>query len=690
MLATGSRGGPLGLKALGGNRMVKTTSVPEEQIPYIVKRLLENIEAALMIDLQADRYFILKIDDAQAEESASYGGCFSAWFASFVDSMYVHEEDVQRFLEMTDIEFLRKHFSETSERISFSYRRMYGDEPRWVSLRIFPMEDYSETKQNVLLFVELDDSVEAQQLASTARAQYAFMSSLADSYVTMHVIDFDENRVLDAKVNRGDSTNAAWVEDAAEVMRKTMIARIVPEYVERALAFCDLSTIMERLADKKSLSCELLGKRLGWVRAQFIPMVMPGLDHVRYLIFTTTDIDAEKRRETDLTRLGTELSLATRIQSESVPNLFPAFPDREEIDVYASMVPAKEVGGDFYDFFFLDDTHFCMVIADVSGKGVPAALFMMVSQVLVKNQAYQCYSPGDVLARVNNVLCEKNVGDMFVSVWLGILDLETGVLTHANAGHENPAIRRADGAFELVRDHHGLVLAAMSGMAYREYELALNPGDVIYVYTDGVPEATDAANHLFGTERMLDALNSVEAESDCQAIVDAVSAHVDAFVGDAEQFDDVTQLCVKYNGPSTGGTVAQIKLEAIVENVPKVTAFIEEQLEEAGCNPRTITQVDIAIDELFSNIAHYAYKPDMGMATVRFELIGEDARTAKITFIDAGKPYNPLEAEDPDTTLSAEEREVGGLGVFIVKNTMDSAEYRNVNGCNILTICKAI
>ncbi len=255
-----------------------------------------------------------------------------------------------------------------------------------------------------------------------------------------------------------------------------------------------------------------------------------------------TEITAEKER------ISTELSLATRIQADMLPNIFPAFPERPEFDVFASMDPAKEVGGDFYDFFLIDDRHLGLVIADVSGKGIPAALFMMGSKILVQNCAMAGRSPADVLEMVNNQICENNREEMFVTVWLGILDTVTGQIRAANAGHEYPVVQHEDGRFELMKDRHGLVIGAMEGMKYREYEFTLTPGSRLFVYTDGVPEATNAKNELFGTERMLDALNLAPEESP-QLILQNVRKAVDEFVQDAEQFDDLTMLCLLFNGP---------------------------------------------------------------------------------------------------------------------------------------------
>ena len=243
-------------------------------------------------------------------------------------------------------------------------------------------------------------------------------------------------------------------------------------------------------------------------------------------------------------RIGAELNVATQIQADMLPRIFPAFPERPEFDIYASMTPAKEVGGDFYDFFLVDDDHLAMVIADVSGKGVPAALFMVIAKTLLKNAAQTGLSPKAVLEKVNNQLCENNEAEMFVTVWLGIYEISTGKLTAANAGHEYPAIRRSGGRFELVKDRHGFVLAGMEDARYREYELELGMGDTLFLYTDGVAEAIGAANILYGTERMLATLNTAPGRCPEKLLRD-VKQDIDRFVGDAPQFDDITMLAIQ-------------------------------------------------------------------------------------------------------------------------------------------------
>ena len=246
-------------------------------------------------------------------------------------------------------------------------------------------------------------------------------------------------------------------------------------------------------------------------------------------------------------RIETELTMASSIQADMLPNIYPAFPERPEFDIYASMDPAKEVGGDFYDFFLIDDDHLCLVIADVSGKGVPAALFMMASRIIIANNAMMGKTPAQILTDTNSAVCANNKEDMFVTVWLGILDLSTGKLTAANAGHEFPTLKQADDKFILYKDKHGFVIGGMDGMRYKEYVIQLKPGAKLFLYTDGVPEATDANGELFGTDRMLDALNKNPSATPEQLLKN-VRSSVDGFVKEAEQFDDLTMLYVEYKG----------------------------------------------------------------------------------------------------------------------------------------------
>ncbi len=394
---------------------------------------------------------------------------------------------------------------------------------------------------------------------------------------------------------------------------------------------------------------------------------------VRSYIQRLASVTAEKER------IGAELNIAAQIQSDMLPQTFPAFPDRTDFDIYATMDPAKEVGGDFYDFFLVDDDHLALVIADVSGKGVPAALFMMVAKLLIKNAVQARLSPKAILERVNDQLCENNQAEMFVTAWLGILEISTGHMVCANAGHEYPAVCRKGGGFELFKDSHGFVLAGMPGVRYKEYALTLHEGDTLFVYTDGVPESTSGEEVLYGTERMLAALNR-DGSCDSRTLLENVRADIDAFVKDAPQFDDITMLSIKILKTQMN----KLSVKPELSSVEPVTQFYERILRNNHVPEKVIAQVNIVVDELYSNITRYSGATN---ATLGY-CITDD--TLHIRFSDNGTPYDPTKKPDPNISAPAEEREIGGLGVYMAKQIMDSMVYTRQNGMNILTLEKSL
>ena len=250
------------------------------------------------------------------------------------------------------------------------------------------------------------------------------------------------------------------------------------------------------------------------------------------------------RREQE--RIARELEMARDIQTSALPQTFPAFPDRPEFDLYASMTPAKEVGGDFYDFFPVDGDHMALLIADVSGKGIPAALFMMASRTLIRNEVMGGCDPATALHRANVQLCDRNESGMFVTVWLAVVEISTGKGVACNAGHERPCLQRAGGKFELLQYRHNLFVGVMERARYQNREFELNPGDCLFVYTDGVPEANDSSENMFGEQRMLDALNQ-RPDATPEELIGTVHEAVRQFRGDAPQFDDITMLCFRLN-----------------------------------------------------------------------------------------------------------------------------------------------
>ena len=402
----------------------------------------------------------------------------------------------------------------------------------------------------------------------------------------------------------------------------------------------------------------------------------------RKYLATISEITAEKER------IRAELDVAAHIQADMLPKVFPPYPDRKEFDLYASMTPAREVGGDFFDFFFIDRDHLTLVIADVSGKGVPAALFMVTAKTLIMTRAQAGGSPAEILSDVNDQLCNGNDSSFFVTAWLAIIDVATGKCVSANAGHEHPAVRTAGGDYVLDKYRHSPPLAMMRNLGYSEHEFTLKPGDSVFVYTDGIPEATDRGNRLMGTDRMLDALNS-EPDAGPEQVLSNVQKGVKDFVGDAEQFDDMTMLCFRYNGVPDDGEKKSLELDAKLENLDQVMGFVDGILEENGCPMKEMMQIDVAVEEIFVNIAHYAYSPEIGKAVITASLDSDNA-IVSISFEDKGIPFNPLAKEDPDVSLSAEDRQIGGLGIFMVKKSMDDVLYERKDGKNILTLVKRI
>ena len=383
-------------------------------------------------------------------------------------------------------------------------------------------------------------------------------------------------------------------------------------------------------------------------------------------------------------RIDAELEFAKDIQRSALPNIFPAFPKRKDFDVYATMTPAKEVGGDFYDFYLTDNSTLNILVADVSGKGIPAAMFMMRAKTELKTLTEAETPLCDVFTLGNKALCEGNDAGMFVTAWQGSINLESGLLQYANAGHNPPLVRHADGKFEYLRSRAGFVLAGMDTVKFKTQQLQLVPGDIVYLYTDGVTEAANSENELFGEARLLEAVNSVEPES-MEQLCRLVKSKVDEFVGGAPQFDDITMLAFRFIGEPPAPSVHYD--EADIQDIASVTEFVETQLEKLDFPMKSTMQISVAIDEIFSNIVRYAYPGKKGPVTVTF-IAKEDPNAVYIRFEDKGVPYNPLTNKDPDVTLSAEERSIGGLGIFMVKKTMDEVKYKYENECNILTIKK--
>ena len=384
-------------------------------------------------------------------------------------------------------------------------------------------------------------------------------------------------------------------------------------------------------------------------------------------------------------RIDKELEYAKQIQLSALPTNFPT---GEDYSIYAQMIAAKEVGGDFYDFYKLGDTTVAFLAADVSGKGIPAAMFMMTAKTIIKDLAESGMAVNDIFTRANEKLCENNEADMFVTAWMGILDLQTGNMKYANAGHNPPLLKRADGSFEYLRSRAGFVLAGIEGFNYRINELQLKAGDRLFLYTDGVPEATNAESELYGEDRLLNFMNQ-NTVAPATELLPALKADIDAFVGEAPQFDDITMLMFDYKPQEGGARMTSKTFPAKTDALSEVLGFVEETLESYECSMKNQTAICVAIEEVFVNVASYAYGEGSGDVTLD---IGFDEANRDVTFrlIDQGVPFDPLKKPDPDITLAIEERQVGGLGIFIVKKTMDTVHYAYEDGKNILTMIKKI
>ena len=387
-------------------------------------------------------------------------------------------------------------------------------------------------------------------------------------------------------------------------------------------------------------------------------------------------------------RFDKDLEIAKKIQHSALPSVFPPYPNRKDFSIFASMDAAKEVGGDFYDFYLLDENHLAFLVADVSGKGIPGAMFMMTSKTLIKSYAESGLAVNDIFTQVNAQLCENNEADMFVTAWMGILDISTGKLQFANAGHNPPLLKHADGSFEYLKMRAGFVLAGMEGVRYRAAELDLCPGDRIFLYTDGVPEATNSENKLYGENRLLEFMN-LNSAVEATEFLPALKANIDEFVGETPQFDDITMLMFDYKPKKRGEDMTYKTFPAKTEVLSDVLGFVDQMLDSFGCPMRIQTAICVAIEEVFVNVAHYAYGEGEGDMCLG---IGFDEESRSITFrmTDKGIPFDPLKKPDPDITLSADEREIGGLGIFITKKTMDSVTYAYENSENVLTMIKKI
>ena len=406
---------------------------------------------------------------------------------------------------------------------------------------------------------------------------------------------------------------------------------------------------------------------------------------VMYCMLNVSRSKATARSEYDL-------HLAAKIQTDALPKEFPAFPNRNEFDLFACMIPARDIGGDFYDYFMIDDDRLALVIADVSGKGMPAALFMMAAKNLIKSVCrIRRDTPAQILETVNRQLCDGNEESFFITVWFGILTISSGELQYANAGHEHPAICRKGASYNLKKEKHSLPLAVDKDTTFINESIRLNKGDVVYLYTDGVTDSRNESGVLFGEKRLIEALNR-ETNIEVKNVIQNVLWQIDGFIDKAIQHDDITMLILQYNGSFSinkfeADNVTSLKIPATRENWELVMNLIKDRLTFYNCPKGVANQIYIAAEEIYVNIASYAYPDRDGMAVIITDF-DEETKEFSIRFVDAGIKYNPLKKEDPNTDLTAKQRRIGGLGIFMVKKIMDSVSYEHKGGNNIFVMKK--
>jgi sigma-B regulation protein RsbU (phosphoserine phosphatase) len=398
--------------------------------------------------------------------------------------------------------------------------------------------------------------------------------------------------------------------------------------------------------------------------------------------------DDLRRTTTAKERMESELNIGRDIQMSMLPLEFPPYPHRNEFTVFATLEPAREVGGDFYDFFLIDEDRFCFCVGDVSGKGVPAALFMAVTKTLIKSRASNDFSPASIMTHVNEEIARNNDSAMFVTLWLGILDVTSGALVYTNAGHNPPYVKPDGGDPVRLDARHGPVVGAVEGLVYGQESTTLQPDDLVFLYTDGVTEAMDPAGTLYEEARLVEVLSAQESPS-VEEVVGASTEDVWRFQADAEQADDVTVLAVKFAGRALGvSDVHRLHLEARnrYEEIDAVNRAFDEFAELHGLPTRVRRSLKLVFDDLLNNVISYAYEDDLErILDIPVELSSD--RLA-VRMADDGRPFNPFGRISPDTAQPVDEREIGGLGIHLVESLMDEVSYTRRTDRNVVVLVK--
>jgi len=385
-------------------------------------------------------------------------------------------------------------------------------------------------------------------------------------------------------------------------------------------------------------------------------------------------------------RIDRDLATAKAIQEGALPRTFPPFPEIEAFDVYSSMTPAREVGGDFYDFFLVGEHTLCFLVADVSGKGIPASLFMMAAKTQIANNVAAGMGLADALQTANWHLCQGNEAGMFVTVWAALLDYETGMLTYVNAGH-NPPLLRHNGTWRWLRTRNGLFMGAFETAKYREAILRLSTGDELFLYTDGVNEAFSIDEEQYGEER-LEAFLASHAELHPRILVNALGADLARWAKGAEQSDDITMLALEYGvAPQATGSLT---MPATLEHLDDAYDLLHAELADRYCPIGVQHQIDIALEELFVNVCSYAYEDADDPGEVRVEYVYyADPNSLTVSITDWGVPFDPLAHDDPKRPASAAEARIGGLGILMVKRLTDDVSYLRDGDANVIAFKKS-
>ena len=407
-----------------------------------------------------------------------------------------------------------------------------------------------------------------------------------------------------------------------------------------------------------------------------LPLILTNAIAFALLIFVHDRLNTYMESAEHEKSIESELGVATKIQTDMLPSIFPDFPGRPEFMIDASMTPAKEVGGDFYDFFFVDEDHFAFLIADVSGKGVPAALFMVISKTIIKNNLQSGLTPSQAFEKANQQLCEGNAAQMFVTAWLGVLEISTGTLHFVNAGH-NPPILHSGDKYTFLRNFSGFILAGRPKSKYKEFQIHLADDDRIFLYTDGVTEAMDKNNNQYDESRLLACLKGSNHSIGSKDIIQYVFDDVKKFANGAEQSDDITMLALKITGH-----YETITVPATLDKFNDLSAFLEEKLEQAGVPMSIIPKMDIVLDELFSNVVKYSGSDDFTLK------VGIKNQEITILMQYGGLLFDVTEAKEQDITLAAKDRPIGGLGLMLVKKSVDYFNYHNDFNKNIIVLRK--